>query len=413
MERYLGGEEVDAELLVEDLERAVARGLVLPRRSPSTRRPASARAELLDLVVAGFPSPLEHPLPDGLHPGRQAEARRITLRPRRAAGRRGREDHHRPVRRTRQPGPGVLRHRAPRRDGARVRPLLRRSSASARAATRTTTRTSASARCPIPLGKTQRPAEQRRRRRHLRDRQAQPGRDRRHPVRQGQPARAQAVEHARAAAAARDPGPGQGRRGQAGHRACSGSPPRTRRCASSTTPRPTRSCCGRMGEAHADVLLDRLEQPPRRRPSTRSSCGCRCARRSPRSASGHGRHVKQSGGHGQYAVCDIEVEPLPQGRASSSSTRSSAARCPASSSRRWRRACAPRWSKGCVGRLPGRRHQGDPHRRQGAQRRLLRHGVPDRRRARAARGRRGARRSPCSSRSTSSPCSSPTTWSAP
>jgi elongation factor G len=67
-----------------------------------------------------------------------------------------------------------------------------------------------------------------------------------------------------------------------------------------------------MGEAHVDVLLDRLrnrygvevDSVPLR-VSLRETFGGK--------ASGHGRHVKQSGGHGQFAVCDIEVEPLPSG----------------------------------------------------------------------------------------------------
>jgi elongation factor G len=66
-----------------------------------------------------------------------------------------------------------------------------------------------------------------------------------------------------------------------------------------------------MGEAHADVVLDRLRsggveldtEPVK--VSLRETFGS--------NARGHGRHVKQSGGHGQYAVCDIEVEPLPRG----------------------------------------------------------------------------------------------------
>ena len=67
-----------------------------------------------------------------------------------------------------------------------------------------------------------------------------------------------------------------------------------------------------MGEAHADVLLDRLanrygvpvEEVELRVPLRETFV---------QPATGHGRHVKQSGGHGQYAVCSIEVEPLPQG----------------------------------------------------------------------------------------------------
>ncbi|MCV7282043.1 elongation factor G-like protein EF-G2 [Mycolicibacterium flavescens] len=67
-----------------------------------------------------------------------------------------------------------------------------------------------------------------------------------------------------------------------------------------------------MGEAHAGVLLEALarrfgvavDTVELRVPLRETFAG---------KAKGHGRHVKQSGGHGQYAVCDIEVEPLPQG----------------------------------------------------------------------------------------------------
>ncbi|MEW2295269.1 elongation factor G-like protein EF-G2 [Streptomyces sp. NPDC006743] len=67
-----------------------------------------------------------------------------------------------------------------------------------------------------------------------------------------------------------------------------------------------------LGEAHADVALERL----------RSRYGVQvdvvphrvCLRETFASrAAGRGRHVKQSGGHGQYAICEIEVEPLPGG----------------------------------------------------------------------------------------------------
>jgi elongation factor G len=67
-----------------------------------------------------------------------------------------------------------------------------------------------------------------------------------------------------------------------------------------------------MGEAHGEVIMERLaerysvhvEQVPFVVSLRETFSG---------PAKGHGRHVKQSGGHGQYAVCDIEVEPLPEG----------------------------------------------------------------------------------------------------
>ncbi len=67
-----------------------------------------------------------------------------------------------------------------------------------------------------------------------------------------------------------------------------------------------------LGEAHAEQSLDRLRS---RYGVAVSPCEVVVPLRETFTApaKGHGRHVKQSGGHGQYAVCDIEVEPLPQG----------------------------------------------------------------------------------------------------
>jgi elongation factor G len=66
-----------------------------------------------------------------------------------------------------------------------------------------------------------------------------------------------------------------------------------------------------LGEAHADVVLERLratgahvDTVPLRIPLQETFTA---------EARGHGRLVKQSGGHGQYAVCDVTVTPLPRG----------------------------------------------------------------------------------------------------
>jgi elongation factor G len=66
------------------------------------------------------------------------------------------------------------------------------------------------------------------------------------------------------------------------------------------------------GESHAEVLIDRLRNgfgvstvvTSFKVPLRETLAG---------PADGHGRLVKQSGGHGQYAVCDIHVEPIAHG----------------------------------------------------------------------------------------------------
>lgn len=67
-----------------------------------------------------------------------------------------------------------------------------------------------------------------------------------------------------------------------------------------------------MGDAHLDVVLERLkrkysvevEDVPFKVPYRSTLRGA---------ADALGRHVKQSGGHGQYGICNVKVEPLPRG----------------------------------------------------------------------------------------------------
>ncbi len=73
MDRYLGGEEISHTTLTEDLEKAVARGSFHPV-VPVCSMSGVGCAELLDLAVDGFPSPLEHPSPDVFTPaGKEAD----------------------------------------------------------------------------------------------------------------------------------------------------------------------------------------------------------------------------------------------------------------------------------------------------------------------------------------------------
>src|SRR5207244_10875238 len=69
---------------------------------------------------------------------------------------------------------------------------------------------------------------------------------------------------------------------------------------------------GGMGDVHLDVILEKLKR----------KYGVDATTELPRvayretvagTAKAEGRHVKQSGGHGQYGICVIEVEPTARG----------------------------------------------------------------------------------------------------
>ena len=79
-----------------------------------------------------------------------------------------------------------------------------------------------------------------------------------------------------------------------------------------TDPETGQTILAGMGELHLEIIVDRMK----REFGVGANVGKpQVAYRETirRSAEGEGRHVKQSGGRGQYGVCKIRVEPLPSG----------------------------------------------------------------------------------------------------
>ena len=307
MERYLGGEAVDRELLVKDLERAVARGSFFPVL-PVCATTGVGLTELLDMVVAGFPSPLEHPLPEVFSP----------------AGKLG------PAISCDPDGPLVAEVVKTTSDQyvGRVS-LVRVFSGTVRPDMTVHVSGHFSSffgddsshedhdederigALSTPLGKLQRPADRvvagdvcaigRLTRAETGDTLS----DKERPLvlkpwSMPEPLLPLAVQ-ARAKA-------DEDKLSQALQRLGAEDP--TLRVEHNAETHQIVLWC--MGEAHADVALDRLGN---RYGATVDPIELRVPLRETFAgkAKGHGRHVKQSGGHGQYAVCDIEVEPLPQG----------------------------------------------------------------------------------------------------
>ncbi|WP_236239124.1 elongation factor G-like protein EF-G2 [Streptomyces sp. CC228A] len=308
MDRYLGGEDIDLKTLVDDLEKAVARGTFHPVLAAAPAAPGRPHGlgtvELLDLIVRGFPTPLERPVPEVTTPdgrprpaltcdpagplaaevvktasdpyvGRISLVRVFsgTLRPDdtvHVSGHgltdRGHEDHDVDER------IGAL--FAP--FGKQQRPLaqcIAGDLACVAKLTRAETGDTLSAK-DDPL---------------LMEPWTMPDPLLPVAIRAHSKADEDKLSQGLARLAAEDP---------------------TMRLEQNQDTRQVVLWC--LGEAHVEVALERLRSrygvhvdTVPHKVALRETFGGR--------ASARGRHVKQSGGHGQYAICEIEVEPLPQG----------------------------------------------------------------------------------------------------
>lgn len=295
MERYLGGETIDESILVNDLEKAVARGSFFPV-IPVSSNTGVGTLELLEIATRGFPSPLEHPLPEVLTPGGVARTGLTCA----AAGPllaevvKTTSDHYvgklsvvRVFAGTMRPDTTVHVSGDHHDEDERIGPLS------------------------FPLGKQQRPAAAvlagdicavgRLSRAETGDTlsdKSEPFALRPWPL--PEPLLPIAIQtHTKTDEDKLSVGLG---------RLAAEDP--TLRIEHNQQTRQIVLWC--MGEAHAHVTLDALAN---RYGVTVDIVELRVPLRETFSgkAKGHGRHVKQSGGHGQYAVCDIEVEPLPEG----------------------------------------------------------------------------------------------------
>ena len=384
LERYLAGEDIGAR---RAHRRPRDRGRprhVLPGAAGLRRDRARAGASCWRCIAGGFPSAASSSTcppvttPDG------AAAPTLSCDPDGPLLAEVVRTTRRPVPRPAVDPAGVLRHAHPGHRDAHLRPRRRRARA-----TPTTTRTSGSARSSPRSA----PRCARSRARVAGDicavgrlGVAETGDT---ISAKGHAAADRAVGDARAAAADRRAGRDPGRRGRAGQGAVAADGRRPHACAWSATRRPRQLVLWCLGEAHADVVLERLRATARR--SRPCRCGSRCGRRSPPRPRGHGRRSSSPAATASTPCATSSVTPLPRG---------SGVRVRGQGRRR--RGAAPVHRLGREGRAgparartrqrprAGHRRAGHPAGRQGAQRRLLRRRVPDRRRA-GGQGRRGAR----------------------
>jgi elongation factor G len=303
MDRYLSGEEIDPKVLIEDLEKAVALGSFYPVLATSAPH-GIGLAELLEIMTQAFPSPQEHPLPavTGLY-GKQAgslscipdgpllaEVVKTTSDP--YVGRislvRVFSGTLRPDSTVHVSGHGMAErghadHDADERVGAVTSPLgkQQRPMSQCLAGDICAVAKLTSAETGDTLSGKEHPL--------LMESWAMP--DPLLPV--AITAKSKADEDKMSQALAR----------------LVAEDPTLRMEMNAETHQLVLWC---MGEAHTDLLLDRLssrygvavETVPLRVPLRETVVG---------KAKGLGRNVKQTGGHGEFGVCHIEVEPLPSG----------------------------------------------------------------------------------------------------